>query len=80
MLTVTFKAIGKQSTLDDHEYEWLLDNLNKPLMVAALNFERNSSTPWLITVYRHKGSVITVFVDSMQAKFIIGGTIITDNL
>lgn len=70
MLTVKFHSIKNQGIMLDDDFNWLIQNLNKPLPVMALNFWQDNPQPWYITVYRGD-SVVSVFVDTQKVKFTI---------
>ena len=70
MLTVKFHSIENRGVMPDEDFEWLIQNINKPMPVMSLNFWQDKPQPWYITVYRGD-SVVSVFVDTQKAKFTI---------
>lgn len=64
MLRVIIRSIGDQYVLDDGEYLWIKNHLNKPLRIMSISFDQETDEIWMITVRTDSacGAVITLFV------------------
>ena len=75
MLTVRIHSINDQGVLTDEDFAWVRRHLNKPLRIMGLNFNRDDGNVWLITVYKGKNDIISLFVNTNRIKFTIEGSL-----
>lgn len=66
MLRVIIRSIERQHVLDDAEYLWIKNNLNKPLKIMTMCFDRDTDEVSIITVRTESAcdAVITLFPDA----------------
>ena len=62
-MKICIHSIGSQYCLEDESYQWLLDNLEKPLPVYSLAFDKDGRL-YHISIYDYRGSVTTVHRDN----------------
>ena len=75
MLTVKIHSINEQGALTNDDFAWIINHLNKPLRIMALNFWSDDNQVWLIAIYKEDNSIITLFVNTNEIKFTIEGSL-----
>ena len=60
-VTITIKSIGSQYLLEDEKYQYLLDNLNKPLKIKMLWFDDNGCLNHIAIDWPEAEEIITLF-------------------
>lgn len=81
MLQVIIHDIKRKSTMEDHQYKWLLDHLGLPLKLATIDFDPYTGDPWMITVYTSTNpiDVRVLFINDMGIKYTFIGELQVTN-
>ena len=60
MVTVTINSIGKQNIMSDEDFEWVKENLNKPLPLSSIEWSKEGRLMY-----------IAVWKDSIEPSVVI---------
>ena len=63
MLEVVIKLIKNRYLLKDAEYEWIKENLNKPLRIASISFDADTGEVDMLVVRMNADAVVVLFVN-----------------
>lgn len=63
MLEAVIKSIKRQYILPQSEYEWIKENLNKPLRMASISFDADTGEVDMLVVRMNADAVVVLFVD-----------------
>lgn len=74
MPTINIKSINSQGVLDDADYQYILDNLNKDIPLLGLNFTADGEL-WALAVYKGAGDCVSLFVDTNKLEYTINSPI-----
>lgn len=74
MPTINIKSIKSQGVLDNADYQYILDNLNKDIPLLGLNFTADGEL-WALAVYKGDGDCVSLFVDTNKLEYTISSPI-----
>ena len=60
MPTVVIKSINRQDQLTDEKFEWLKENLNKPLPLSGIDYWRNGGISHIV-IYKGDDDIVVLF-------------------
>lgn len=74
MATIRIKNIGRRDILKDEDYRFICDNINEPLRIMSINYDREGNV-WSIAVYKGDSDCVSLFVDTNALEYEIDNEI-----